>query len=121
MHYYQIMYRKLHILHTMLGCKERFEINFLEVKVMLWKKISSSKVHTIHITALMGYPSYGSPHLGQPGKQFKTHTSIKDTLMPLYHCHKPVFRPKMAIFWRVGMREGGLPLPLAFQYLILMI
>ena len=32
-----------------------------------------------------------------------------------------VFRPKMAIFRRVGMREGGLPLPLAFQYLILMI
>ena len=32
-----------------------------------------------------------------------------------------VFRPKMAIFRRTGMREGGLPLPLAFQYLILMI
>ena len=32
-----------------------------------------------------------------------------------------VFRPKMAIFQRAGMREGGLPLPLAFQYLILMI
>ena len=43
------------------------------------------------------------------------------TLMPLCHCHKPVFRPKMAIFWRAGMREGGKPLPLAFQYLILMI
>ena len=43
------------------------------------------------------------------------------TLMPLYHCHKPVFRPKMAIFRRAGMREGGLPLSLAFQYLILMI
>ena len=43
------------------------------------------------------------------------------TLMQLYHCHKPVFRPKMAIFWRVGMREGGKPLPLAFQYLIFMI
>ena len=32
-----------------------------------------------------------------------------------------VFGPKMAIFWRAGMKEGGLPLPLAFQYLILMI
>jgi hypothetical protein len=32
-----------------------------------------------------------------------------------------VFRPKMAIFRRAGMREGGLPLPLAFQYLIFMI
>ena len=32
-----------------------------------------------------------------------------------------VFRLKMAIFQRVGMREGGLPLPLAFQYLIPMI
>ena len=31
------------------------------------------------------------------------------------------FRPKMAIFWRVGMRKGGVPLPLAFQYLIFMI
>jgi hypothetical protein len=27
--------------------------------------------------------------------------------MPIYHCHKPVFRPKMAIFRRAGMREGG--------------
>ena len=43
------------------------------------------------------------------------------TLMPVYHSHKPAFRPKMAIFRRAGMREGGLPLPLAFQYLILMI
>ena len=32
-----------------------------------------------------------------------------------------VFRPIMAIFRRAGMREGGLPPPLAFQYLILMI
>ena len=31
------------------------------------------------------------------------------------------FRAKMTIFQRVGMREGGLPLPLAFQYLIFMI
>ena len=46
---------------------------------------------------------------------------VLNTLMPLYHCHKPVFRPKMAIFRRAGMREGVLPLPLAFQYLILMI
>ena len=28
---------------------------------------------------------------------------------------------KMPMFWRAGMREGGKPLPLAFQYLILMI
>ena len=41
--------------------------------------------------------------------------------MPVYNSHKPVFRPKMAIIRRAGMREGGLPLPLAFQYLILMI
>ena len=32
-------------------------------------------------------------------------TAISSTLMPLYHCHKPVFRPKMAILWRAGMRE----------------
>ena len=44
-----------------------------------------------------------------------------NTLMPVYHCHKTVFRPKMAIFQRAGMREGELPLPLAFQYLIFMI
>jgi hypothetical protein len=43
------------------------------------------------------------------------------TLMLVYHSRKPVFRPKMAIFQRAGMRKGGLPLPLAFQYLILMI
>ena len=30
-------------------------------------------------------------------------------------------KPKMAIFRKVGMREGGLPLTLAFQYLIFMI
>ena len=51
-------------------------------------------------------------HLGKP------RTS---TLMLVYHCHKPGFTPKIAIFRRAGMREGGLPLPLAFQYLILMI
>ena len=34
---------------------------------------------------------------------------------------KCVFRPEMAIFRRAGMRKGGLPLPLAFQYLIFMI
>ena len=45
----------------------------------------------------------------------------KVTLMLVYHCHKPVFTPKMAIFRRAGIREGGLPLPLAFQYLILLI
>ena len=28
---------------------------------------------------------------------------------------------KMPMFWRAGMREGGKPLPLAFQYLILMV
>ena len=28
------------------------------------------------------------------------------------------FRPKMTIFRRAGMREGGLPLPLGFQYWI---
>ena len=31
------------------------------------------------------------------------------------------FRPKMTIFRRAGMRKGALLLPLAFQYLILMI
>ena len=41
--------------------------------------------------------------------------------MLVYHCHKPVFTPKIAIFQRAGMREGGLPLPLTFQYLIFMI
>ena len=43
------------------------------------------------------------------------------TLMPVYHCHKPVFKPKMGIFRRGGIREGGLPLPVAFHYLIFMI
>jgi hypothetical protein len=32
-----------------------------------------------------------------------------------------IFRPKTAIFRRVEMREGGLPLPLAFQYLTFVI
>ena len=45
----------------------------------------------------------------------------KSTLMLDYHCHKPVFTPKMAIFQRAGMKEGGLPLPLAFHYFIFMI
>ena len=43
------------------------------------------------------------------------------TLMLVYHSHKPVFTPKMAIFRTAGMRKGGLPLPLAFQYLIILI
>ena len=47
-----------------------------------------------------------------------TTISAAITLMLVYHCHKPVFTPKTAIFWRGGMREGGLPLPLTFQYLI---
>ena len=48
--------------------------------------------------------------------------SVETTLMLVYlHCQKPVFTPKMAIFRRAGIREGGLPLPLAFQYLILLI
>ena len=37
--------------------------------------------------------------------------------MLVYHCHKPVSTPKMAIFRRAGIREGGLPLQLTFQYL----
>ena len=52
--------------------------------------------------------------------EWKVYDVNEATLMPVYHCHKPVFRPKTAIFWRAGMREGGLPLPLAFQYLIFM-
>ena len=32
-----------------------------------------------------------------------------------------IFRHKMAIFRRAGMKEGGLPLSLAFQYWIPMI
>ena len=43
------------------------------------------------------------------------------TLMLVYHCHKPVFTPKMAIIRSAEMRERGLPLPLAFQYLILLL
>jgi hypothetical protein len=48
-------------------------------------------------------------------------STFRFTLMLVYHYHNPVFTPKIAIFRRAGMREGGLPLPLAFQYLILMI
>ena len=44
---------------------------------------------------------------------------VCNTLIPVYHCHKPVFRHK--IFRRAGMREGGLPLPLANHYLIFII
>jgi hypothetical protein len=43
------------------------------------------------------------------------------TLLPKIFGRFADFRPKMAIFQRAGMREGRLPLPLAFQYLILMI
>ena len=46
---------------------------------------------------------------------------VANTLMPVYHCHKPVIGPKMAIVWSGGRPEGELPLPLAFQYLISMI
>ena len=33
----------------------------------------------------------------------------------------PFLKCKMPMFWRAGMREGGKPLPLAFQYLIFMV
>ena len=46
---------------------------------------------------------------------------FQPTLMLVYHCHMHGFTPKIAIFRRAGMREGGSSLPLAFQYLILMI
>ena len=36
----------------------------------------------------------------------------RSTQMPFHHCHKPVFSPKMAIFQRAVMREGGWPLPI---------
>ena len=62
----------------------------------------------------------GYDHIQMKTNRFLTILS-NSTLMPVYHCHKPVFRPKMAIFRRAGMREVELPLPLAFQYLILMI
>ena len=50
---------------------------------------------------------------------------LNETRLKLQSCaksiEKNIFRPKMAIFCREGMKEGGLPLPLAFQYLIFMI
>ena len=32
--------------------------------------------------------------------------SLTITLMLVYHCHKPVFTPKITIFQRAGMREN---------------
>ena len=62
------------------------------------------------------YPNSSHQHVPRDLILGKRHT-----LMLVYHCHKPVFTPKIAIFRRAGMREGGLPLPLTFQYLIFMI
>ena len=67
-----------------------------------------------------GCPNLPGPH-NDTYNGFDPPVHRADTLMLVYHCHKPVFTPKIAIFQRAGMREGGLPLPLAFQYLILMI
>ena len=81
MHYYQIMYRKLHILHTLLGCKERFEINFLEVKVMLWKK--NLLLKSIQNNSSDGVPLLWKSDLGQPVKQFKIQVGFY--LKPFFH------------------------------------
>ena len=49
-------------------------------------------------------------------------TQIKEYLQSCAKKYRNfVFRPKMAILRRMGMREGRLPLPLPFTYLILMI
>ena len=48
---------------------------------------------------------------------YRSDSKTLSTLMLVYHSYKPVFTPKIAIF----RRAGGLPLPLAFQYLIFMI
>ena len=42
-------------------------------------------------------------------ENFKKDIVVGITLMLVNHCHKPVFTPKMAIFRRAGIREGGLP------------
>ena len=49
-----------------------------------------------------------------PLDKMKRTVRKRSKLMLFYHCRKPVFRPKMAIFQRAGMRERGLPLPLGF-------
>ena len=60
-------------------------------------------------------------HLLDIKEYFPRYDLTISTLMLVYHCHKSVFTPKVAIFRRAGIREGGLPLPLAFQHLILLI
>ena len=61
-----------------------------------------------------------------------TITTLESTLVSKYiiivhtlgtemFAHGGLFMSKMPMFQRVGMKEGGRPLPLAFQYLILMI
>ena len=65
----------------------------------------------------------GQLTMSKQARKFGLHdrSEVPYTLMLFYHCHKPVFTPKMASFQRAGIREGGMPLPLAFQYLILLI
>ena len=87
----------------------------------------SGQVEARYITTLMS--KYHSKYCFMFDLSFPKSTKIdrlyantgNHTLMLVYHCHKPVFTPKISIFLKAGMREGGLPLPLTFQYLIFMI
>ena len=73
---------------------------------------------------------YGTRHMLSNGMMKETsignywqilHSLHSYTLPPKMVGRFADFRPKMAIFRRAGMRKGGLPPPIAFQYLILMI
>ena len=48
------------------------------------------------------------PYISQPLCQ------VICTLMLVYHCHKPVLTPKIAIFRRAGMRKGRVATPTSF-------
>ena len=52
---------------------------------------------------------------------FKVHKFSEYTLCCKCLRSFACFYSKMLMFWRAGMREGGMPLPLAFQYLIFMV
>ena len=69
--------------------------NFLHFFLRSLHPILMKMFFVIHHTFHSFFPLLWNPYLKTDG-----------ALMPFYHFYKPVFRPKMAIFQRAGMREG---------------
>ena len=85
---------------------------------MLYKCVEAIMHHTVFLSVT----AFGRQFSGQAinyqviWKKYNCHVVHSATYSRVQNSKENfVVRPKMAIFRRAGMREGGLPLPLAFQ------